>query len=200
MNDATEIKRQLRSEAAARRAAQPDPDGASRLIFERLAAMPEYVAASAVMFYADVRTEVRTRWFFASAWNAGKKVIVPFCTAGEIELFELNDLDELSPGTMGVPEPRAELRGLADRRVEPSQLDLIVVPGLAFDLRGGRLGYGQGYYDRFLGRTRPDALRIAVCYECQLFSEVPALPHDSPVDGLITEKAVYGLRDGLRSG
>ena len=92
---------------------------------------------------------------------------------------------------MGVLEPKQELRGRADRRIDPTELDLIVAPGLAFDRRGGRLGYGKGYYDRFLHQIRGDATKLAVCFECQLFPEIPVLPHDVRMDLVVTENAIY---------
>ena len=143
------------------------------------------------MLYLDILSEVRTRWFLPTAWSEGKHVVVPYCENGEIELFRLDHVGELTPGTIGVLEPRRELRGRAERKVDRSGPDLILIPGLAFDRRGGRLGYGKGYYDRFLRHVRRDATRLAVCFECQLFAEVPLLPHDVCMNMIVTEKAVY---------
>jgi 5-formyltetrahydrofolate cyclo-ligase len=70
-------------------------------------------------------------------------------------------------------------------------LDLVMVPGVAFDLRGGRLGHGKGYYDRLLPRIRPSAPLVAVAFECQLFPEIPMLEYDVFMDRVITEKAIY---------
>ncbi len=125
------------------------------------------------------------------AWSEGKHVVVPYCENGQIELFRLDHVGELAPGAIGVLEPRRELRGQLDRKIDRSGPDLIVIPGLAFDRRGGRLGYGKGYYDRFLHHVRSDATRLAVCFECQLFAEIPLLPHDVRMDMIVTEKAVY---------
>ena len=73
----------------------------------------------------------------------------------------------------------------------PAALDLIVVPGVAFDRRGGRLGQGKGFYDRLLTQVRPDTLLVAPAFECQIFDSVPTLPHDRPVDRVVTETNVY---------
>jgi len=185
------LKQQMRIAALAQRAKQPDAERLSRQIFEQLVALPEYARARTLMFYLDIRHEVRTRWFVPTAWNEGNRVVVPCCEDGEIELFRLDRFDELLPRTMGVLEPKPELRSQPDKMIEPSQLDFIVVPGLAFDRRGGRLGYGKGYYDRLLHQVRPDAAKVAVCFECQLFPEIPLLPHDIRMDLVVTEKAVY---------
>ena len=184
-------KQQLRIEASARRASQQDGELLSRRIFERLVELPAYGRASTLMIYLDIRSEVRTRWFVPTAWSEGKRVVVPYCEDSEIKLFRLDSFDELAPGAMGVPEPLPRLRSDVDRSVDPSELDVIVAPGLAFDYCGSRLGYGRGYYDRLLCRTRPDALKAAVCFECQLFPEVPSRPHDIRMDVVITENAVY---------
>ena len=191
IDEVRRLKQQMRVEASARRAKQPDVDRASRSIFQWLTALPEYAAARTLMLYLDVRSEVRTRWFLPTAWSEGKRVAAPYCERGDIELFQLQDLEEWSPGLMGVLEPKPELRRRRDRKVDPAELDLIIVPGLAFDDRGGRLGYGKGYYDRFLHRIRGDATKLAVCFECQLFPEIPALPHDIRMDMVVTENRVY---------
>lgn len=195
IDEVWQLKRQMRAEASARRAKQSNADALSRAIFQHLVALPEYARARTLMLYLDVRSEVRTRWFVPTAWDEGKRVVVPYCEDGEIELFRLDHLDELAPGIMDVLEPKPELRSCADRKIDPSELDLIVVPGLAFDRRGGRLGYGKGYYDKLLHQIRNDATKVAVCFECQLVPEVPVLPHDIRMDMVITENAAYEVRD-----
>ncbi len=92
---------------------------------------------------------------------------------------------------LGILEPKPELRGRAATTLDAKDLDLIIAPGLAFDRRGGRLGYGKGYYDKLLRQVRGDATKLAVGFECQLFAEVPVLPHDVRMDIIVTEKAVY---------
>jgi 5-formyltetrahydrofolate cyclo-ligase len=191
LDEVRRLKGQMRAEASARRAKEPNAEAFSRAIFQRLVALPEYAFARTLMLYLDVRSEVRTRSFVPTAWQEGKRVVVPYCKDGKIELFRLDHLDELAPGIMAVPEPKPELRGCADRSIDPSELDVIVVPGLAFDRRGGRLGYGKGYYDKLLHQIRNDARKVAVCFECQLVPEVPLLPHDIRMDMIVTENSVY---------
>ena len=190
-----QLKKHMRAEASTLRRKQPDAEDLSRRIFQQIDALPEYARAPTLMLYLNVRSEVRTRWFVPTAWNEGKRVVVPYCENGEIELFRLDRLDELAPGAMGVLEPKPELRGRTDRRIEPSELDLIVTPGLAFDARGGRLGYGKGYYDKLFHQVRPDATKLAVCFQCQLFPDIPVLPHDIRMDIVVTESTVYRATD-----
>ena len=184
-------KRKIRVRAHANRRDQPDKDRLSRLICEKFAALDEYAAARTVMFYVDVRSEVRTRPLLLSALEHGKRVVVPYCIDEVLELFLLEGMKELDVGTLGISEPKTELRSRADRKVDVLQLDLIMVPGVAFDRRGGRVGHGKAYYDKLLARARRDTPLVALAFECQLFPHVPTEPHDVFMDKVITEKAVY---------
>jgi 5-formyltetrahydrofolate cyclo-ligase len=184
-------KAELRSLARRRRRELPDKDLRSRQIWEWLRAMPGYAAAAAVMLYLDFGDEVRTRPFLPDLWREGKQTLVPYCEGLDLRLFRLEDPGELAAGTLGILEPRQELRGRGDRRAEPAELDLVLLPGVAFDRSGRRLGQGRGYYDRFLPRVRPAAPLVALAFDCQVFDRVPALPHDVPVDRIVTESGVY---------
>src|SRR5262249_47891911 len=177
--DLQERKRQIREQAHANRNAQPDKDGLSQQICATFAALPEYAAARAVLFYVDVRSEVRTRHYLPTALTHGKKVVVPWCNdRGELELFHLEGMDELAVGMYRILEPRPELRGLPHKLVAAEELDLVMVPGVAFDRTGARMGHGKGYYDKLLQHARPDAPLVALAFECQLFPEVPTAAHD----------------------
>ncbi|MFM9960348.1 MAG: 5-formyltetrahydrofolate cyclo-ligase [Planctomycetaceae bacterium] len=184
-------KQLIRQQAHANRNAQPNKDEISRRIVASFMAQPEYTAARTVMFYVDVRSEVRTRNDLEAALRTGKKIVVPYCLDGELELFHLESMNELELGMYSILEPRADLRPLAAKRVDVEELDLIMVPGVGFDRRGGRTGHGKGYYDKLLEHARPDTPLIALAFECQLFSEIPMQPHDMFMDKVVTESAVY---------
>ncbi|MGA2797915.1 MAG: 5-formyltetrahydrofolate cyclo-ligase [Thermoguttaceae bacterium] len=184
-------KQELRLSVAARRETQKEADVLSRRIWDKILALPQFASARTVMTYLDIGSEVRTRRFVPELLRLEKKVVVPYCAASEIRLFHLKNMDELSPGTWQILEPKPEWRERAERQVDAAELDLIVVPGVAFDRCGGRLGLGKGYYDRFLLHVRPDALKIAPAFECQLVDKIPVLPHDVRVDMVVTEIAVY---------
>ncbi len=184
-------KAEIRKQANDNRRQQPDKERLSEAICARFASLPEYAAAGTVMFYVDVRSEVRTRQFLPTALAQGKRVVIPYCVADELELFRLESLDELAVATFGILEPKRDLRTLPQKRVEPEALDLVMVPGVAFDRQGGRTGHGKGYYDRVLERVRPDAPLIGIAFECQMFPEIPMLPHDIRMDKVITERAIY---------
>ena len=100
-------------------------------------------------------------------------------------------MDELAVGMYKILEPKAELRKLPEKQVAATDLDLVMVPGVAFDRHGGRMGHGKGYYDKLLQHARPDTPLIALAFECQLFPEIPTAGHDIFMDKIITETAIY---------
>jgi 5-formyltetrahydrofolate cyclo-ligase len=198
MVDWQERKREIREQAHANRKAQENKDELSQRICEKFVALPQYAAAGTVMFYVDVRTEVRTRQYLPEALQHGKRIVVPYCVDNELELFHLASMDELAIGMYKILEPKPELRNLPGKRLEPADLDLVMVPGVAFDRTGARMGHGFGYYDKLLEHARPDAPLVALAFECQLFPEIPTQDHDIFMDSIITEQAVYPGR-GRRS-
>ncbi|TWU02680.1 5-formyltetrahydrofolate cyclo-ligase [Stieleria varia] len=184
-------KTEIRTTAHAARRAQENKDELSKAITDRLMALPEYQAAHCVMWYIDVRAEARTRHVLPEVIASDKKIVIPYCVDGELELFHLESMDELETGMYSILEPREDLRGVAEKNVPVSELDLIVVPGVGFDSHGGRTGHGKGYYDKCLENARPDAPLIAMAFECQMFDEIPMQDHDIYMDKVVTEKAVY---------
>jgi len=184
-------KQALREQAHANRKEQPDKEALSEGICRQAAALPEYAAARTVMYYIDVRTEVRTRQALPAALAGGRRIVVPYCVERDLHLFHLESMEELSVGMYKILEPRQELRDLPAKRVEIVEVDLILVPGVAFDRGGGRMGHGFGYYDKLLERARPDAPLVALAFECQLFDEIPTQPHDIFMDKIVTELAIY---------
>jgi 5-formyltetrahydrofolate cyclo-ligase len=194
-----ERKARLRRKAYDARNAQEHKDELSRIIVERVVALPEYAAARTVMWYVDVRSEVRTRRHISSALREGKRIVVPYCTvdedgANKLGLWHLTSMDELVAGTWSILEPPRARWGDPGKEVPPAELDLVMVPGVAFTREGARMGNGQGYYDRLLKRVRSDAPLVALAYESQLFPELPVGPHDVFMDKVITENAVYAGR------
>ena len=187
-----EAKTALRAAARQARVAQPDKDAVSELVLDRALALPEYQSASCVMFYVDAGSEVRTRQRLGGAIAAGKTVVVPYCIVetNKLELFRLEAVSELVEGAYKILEPRAELRNASHKRVTADALDLVLVPGLAFDRDGGRMGQGKGYYDRLLSGVRPDAKLVALAYACQVVERVPVDAHDVYMDLVVTEGEV----------
>jgi 5-formyltetrahydrofolate cyclo-ligase len=158
----------------------------SARIVERLLGMDEYRRASTIMAYLDFRSEVRTGKLVEQAMADGKRVAVPVTDVAGRRLTPslLEDFPgDLQPGAWGIPEPGpGRLRPL-----DPLELDLVIVPGVAFDGEGNRLGYGGGFYDRFLPRTGPGTVFVALAFELQIRPGVNPGAHDVPVHYIITE-------------
>jgi 5-formyltetrahydrofolate cyclo-ligase len=189
------VKQRLRRQFAACGPDVGQQEAFSRRIWERIFALPAVPAARMVMTYLDFRKEVCTRIFLPDLWQRGKTVLVPYCVDRDLELFLLESLDELVPGTWGILEPRPELRSVAGKQAAPQSIDLALIPGAAFDRRGGRLGRGQGFYDRFLPRLRPDALKVGLAFECQMAEDLPVTPQDVRMDLVLTEAHEYQGRE-----
>jgi 5-formyltetrahydrofolate cyclo-ligase len=186
------LKRQLRKQAHVARQGQRDKDRLSRSIIESCLRLPEVERAGTVMFYVDVRDEVRTRNALPNALASSRQIVVPWCNdAGELELFRLESLDDLAPGMFGILEPAVELRRIPHRCVGVSELEAIIVPGLAFDSNGGRLGHGRAYYDRLLQHAKPECPLVGLAWECQMFEEIPMGEHDVFMDFVVTERTLY---------
>jgi 5-formyltetrahydrofolate cyclo-ligase len=197
VTESSALKKTIREQAHAARLAQLNKDEVSQAIVDRFMQLPEYQQAKTVMFYVDVRTEVRTRQALPAALASGKRIVIPYCVDGELELFHLETMDELELGMYRILEPKAELRGIPAKRTPVEELDLVMVPGVAFDRRGGRTGHGKGYYDKLLEHALSRTPLIALAFECQLFPEIPMQDHDIFMDKVVTEAAIY---DGLGRG
>jgi 5-formyltetrahydrofolate cyclo-ligase len=186
----------MRRQAYDARNAQNDKDSVSAAAIALLVELPEYQAAQTVLWYLDCRSELRTRHALPAALTSGKRIIVPYCTvdeagANKLGLWWLQSIDELIVGKWKILEPPRERWGEAGKELQPDQLDLVIVPGVGFSRGGGRMGNGQGYYDRLLERVRPECPLLGLCYECQLFDDLIVGPHDVFMDKVVTERAVY---------
>lgn len=190
-------KKELRAVALSRRDALPAAERAasSAFITAALQTMPAYAAARTVMLYVSFGSEVETGDLITSALAGGKRVTVPkvIKSEGALVVSLLTDpARDLAPGAYGILEPRYD----ALRPVRPDSLDLIVVPGVAFDTEGRRIGYGGGYYDRFLPTVSPTAACVALAYEAQLFPALPQEAYDHRVDYVVTEEGIIDCRAG----
>ncbi|MGI5893601.1 MAG: 5-formyltetrahydrofolate cyclo-ligase [Candidatus Merdivicinus sp.] len=155
-------------------------------ILKKILALPEYQTARLVLTYVSTPIEVDTLQLIENAFQDGKRVAVPYCIPGKIDMVfcEIFSQKDLSPGTFGVLEP--------DPQIQPVLNDypdsICILPGLSFDLKGYRLGYGKGYYDRFLSRY--SGTKIGVCYSACLRAVLPHGRYDKMADALITEKFI----------
>jgi 5-formyltetrahydrofolate cyclo-ligase len=171
--------------------ASVDPEERARLggrIEERLVAMPDFVTAGSVLLFYSFGSEVATAGLVERARALGKRVLLPYLAGRALEAAEIDAGEELVPTTYGPKEPGRR------RAIDPKEVDLVVTPGLAFDRRGYRLGYGGGFYDRYLARLRSDATRMAVGFSFQVVDEVPADPADERVHLVVTESETIDCR------
>ncbi len=184
-------KGELRKDVLKQRAAMTPEEVAekSAAILNKLISLEEWRRAGTIMAYVDFRNEVQTGELIRHCLAGGKRVSVPITDiAGKVLTPSeiLHYPDDLVPGAWGILEPAPG----CVRPVDPRDLDMVVVPGVAFDLNGDRLGYGGGFYDRFLPRTRPGTVFLAPAFELQIMDNVYPGPHDCPVHILVTEQRV----------
>jgi 5-formyltetrahydrofolate cyclo-ligase len=184
-------KAEIRASALARRDAL-DPalrSGYSRLILHRILAMDEFRRAQTVLAYSSFGSELETEPFLAGALDAGKRLLLPRINraAGRLDVYEVKDIaTDLFSGVWGIMEPHAE----SCAPCAAADVEFILVPGAAFDRRGGRIGYGRGYYDILLASCLA-ARTVAGAFEVQVVDSVPMESHDVRVDALATEAGVW---------
>ena len=172
--DKKELRQQIR--AAKKQHTPEELREQSEQILRKLAAHPRFLAAERVMLYASLPDEVQTLAFIEE-WRHRKTVILPTVVGDDIIPVELADDTPFAEGDFHIPEPQ--------NHPYTGTFDLIVVPGMAFDKEGHRLGRGRGYYDHFLAQ-HPQTPTLGLCFDFQLVPHVPSEPHDHPIDEIIT--------------
>lgn len=186
-------KRALRNEILTRRLMLSREANAeySRRIAEHVAGMTAFIDSSTIMAYWPFRNEVDTSLLVRTALASGKRVVLPRTIKQERRLAPhiISDVErDLRPGAYGIMEPSPDLP-----EAKPEEIGLVIVPGLVFDRAGNRIGYGGGYYDRFLPQlTR--AAKVAVAFSLQIVPRVPFDERDRPVDYVVTEDEVIDCR------
>jgi 5-formyltetrahydrofolate cyclo-ligase len=182
-------KAALRREVLARRAALTDRASRSLVIDTRVRALPEFRNAHTIAAYVGVGDEVATIALLEDALSREVTVAVPWRDGDDLHLARITALAELVPVSFGLLEPAHQLA--ASRLLIPAEAGLLLIPGVAFDRDGGRLGHGKGFYDRLLERAGPGPLRVALAFECQVVGQVPMTAGDERMDLVVTEEAVY---------
>lgn len=189
----TAAKPELRRRALAARDALPGMERArlSVAVCARAAALPELTAAATIMLFAAFRSEVDTEPLVSWALERGKTVCFPRVLGSRrMAAYRVTDpATDLVPGAWGIPEPREGLE-----EVPPECIDVVVVPGAAFDAAGRRCGYGGGFYDAYLPLTRAGVPWVALAFEAQLVDELPCEPHDLAVGAIVTEARLIRTR------
>jgi 5-formyltetrahydrofolate cyclo-ligase len=193
MTEATELTREkaeLRARMRALRAAVPR-DERLRLagaVEERVFRLSEIRAARTVLLFYSFGSEVETSEMAERVHAEGKRLLLPFLEAERMEAAEVLPEDELVVSSYGPREPARRVP------VDPGDVDVVIAPGLAFDRKGYRLGYGGGHYDRYLSRMGTRALRIGIGFASQLVDRVPREPTDERLDLVVTDAGVVDCR------
>lgn len=188
--DIAKEKSRLRSRLKRLRREQTDKDQLSDQIFSRLTTINEFLQAKTILFYIDVRDEVRTQQFIRQRLKHSLKVVVPYCDKDDLRLVELRHFNELESGAYGILEPTRTLKDDISRSVEPCSIQMALIPGLGFDAAGGRIGHGRGYYDRLLQSLSDDCMRVAIAYDSQIVDVIPLEPHDKRMDVIVTPSQI----------
>ncbi|AJE04901.1 5-formyltetrahydrofolate cyclo-ligase [Geobacter pickeringii] len=178
-------KRAIRQLLLARRKLLPviEAQCAARRAQQALIATPEFVLARRVILYSPIHGEVDTREIMEASWSAGKDVFLPAVCGEDLRFIRVASEGDFKKGAFGILEPCQTGEALP-----PGRADIIVLPGVAFDLFGRRIGYGKGYYDRALHCLEGTGRLFGFCYDFQLVDEIAGEPHDVAVDVVITER------------
>ncbi len=171
----------------------------SEAIHTRLLAMEQIQKRQHIFAYVSFRSEVETLLLIGQLLQLGKTVTVPITRVKEkrLDAIHITDLTaDLEPGYCNIPEPKEEL--CETRLVAPETIETILLPGSVFDERGGRFGYGGGFYDRFVSKI-PNASRIGLAYDLQIIKKAPLQPHDELLDFVVTESRIINGERKLRT-
>lgn len=202
-----QTKREVRERALAGRDALTCAERAaySKEIIQKIIESECYQKASALLVYMSFRSEVETEMLIEKALKDQKSVFIPAVSGREMEFFRITSLNELKSGYQGILEPAQEAetsyRTWMRQKENMTEKTLLCMPGAAFDRERNRIGYGGGYYDRYLsalsaelGEKNGDIETIALAFSCQIFDEIPREPHDLRPDGIVTEREIIEKR------
>jgi 5-formyltetrahydrofolate cyclo-ligase len=194
MDSISEFKKLLRRETLKKREALGIQRACekSSVIMKKLMGLPEFKKAKFIMCYLDFRNEVATADFINKCLQLGKRVAVPLITTEKnnektMHACEVENIDrDLDRGNFGILEP------ITDRPVDAALIDMAVIPGVGFDMSLNRLGFGKGFYDRFMPLLRNDCLKAGIAYDIQIVDKIPVSEFDFKMDLVITESKVIG--------
>lgn len=162
----------------------------SKIITDRIIEWDKYVECESLLVYVSYRSEVNTYGIIHDALVNGKKVYCPKVNGEDMLFFRIKSLDDLTSGYMGIMEPK---EGLSDFNNTEGK-SLILMPGSVFDKNGNRVGYGKGYYDRFLSHCQKKGINLitsALAFSFQVVENIPAEEHDYKADFIFTEKEIF---------
>lgn len=182
-----EIRRQMK--LLRKNMTREDRFNKSMEIFEQLITVPEFKRAEKVYTYVSLDNEIDTIMLIDYSLSLEKRVFVPRVTDKNMEFYEISDISELSPGYMGIYEP--DING---KEPDYSRTGFMCMPGLAFDKSFNRIGYGGGFYDRYLSEKN-NLYKVALAYECQILEKIPVEDCDVKPDMIVTEENIHRRLD-----
>ncbi|SNZ09645.1 5-formyltetrahydrofolate cyclo-ligase [Persephonella hydrogeniphila] len=181
------MKSIIRNEILTRRISHKNAEEDSKKIAQKFINLPQLKKAKNILLYYPHKNEVDTRPIIDHLLNSKTiNLFLPKVQDQELIPVRIKDLSSLKKGYAGIMEPEGE-------SISPEKIDIIVVPAIAFDKRGHRIGYGKGYYDRFLKKTK--ALKVGVAYDFQIVDKLPYEQHDIPVDLIITPTRIIKTKE-----
>lgn len=158
----------------------------SSIIIDKLICLDVYINAKVIMCYVDFKNEVMTKDFLRQSLSLGKIVAVP-CVVDDNNMLavQIFDMDkDLQSGKFGIPEP------IYPKAISSKEIDLIIIPGVAFDKNKNRIGYGKGYYDRYLQNIKSDCVKVGIAFEEQICNNIPVEDCDVQMDIVITDARI----------
>lgn len=189
----TDTKKDIRKRVLARRASMTEEEWQqkSQCIFEKVTEHLFFVNAEVIYCYVDYRREVDTHRLLQKAWELGKKTAVPKVIGTELEFYLIEKWEDLEAGYCGILEPTAACPRVSPKsESEESETSLIILPGAAFDQARHRIGYGKGFYDRYLSR-HGNCRTIALAFDFQVEASIPTETQDIRPQVIVTEERLY---------
>ncbi|ACI20144.1 5-formyltetrahydrofolate cyclo-ligase [Dictyoglomus thermophilum] len=174
-------KKILRKELKEKRRKIEEKEEKSHQIFHNLQKLTIWKNAKIINTYVSLEDEVDTRFIIYHGLIEGKRIFCPIIVKDDLKFGEIFSFNDLKKGPLGILQP--------EKSTIVKHFDLIIVPGIAFDKRGYRIGYGKGYYDKFLNKMK-ETIKIGLTFDDLLFEELPYEDHDQKVDIVITEKRI----------
>lgn len=185
-----ELKKEIRKSIIEKRNKIKNKDKTSmdKKIIESFKKEDSYKKARGIFIYIGFGSEINTKVIIEDALKKGKEVYVPKVKGKEMLLIKIDSLENLVTSSYGILEPIGD-----NNNFDVDKLDLLVMPGVAFDNSGNRIGYGGGYYDRFLEKNKTNAEKIVLAYEFQILNSINNEKHDVKVDKIITEERIINI-------
>lgn len=164
-----------------------DNNNYSLIIADKIISMPEFSYNHDIYTYMSFRNEVNTEYLISECLLSGKNTAVPKVYGEDMVFYQIDNTSDLCDGYMGIREPSEDLP------VMDTHNGIIIVPGMVFDRKGNRAGYGKGFYDRYLAKN-PDLIKIGIAFNFQIVDEIETNPFDIPMDYIITEQEFIKIR------